>query len=130
MQLGGENQIRDEAVQDLELAMLIAVALIANATWQLFIAYSAHFKFTDSVENVSQFGADRSEAELRSRVMELAGEYDVPLTEQSFTLERDERHTVVAGSYTRPVGLFPGFSYNWPFRWHVETLSVRAATPR
>jgi hypothetical protein len=107
------------------LLKLAIVAFVANATWHLWGAYTAHFKFKDAVQSASQFGGDKSEQELRERVLYLAGEYDVPVTESDFTITRHESHTVIDGAYTRPVDLAPGFVYRWPFTWHVDTFSVK-----
>ena len=105
---------------------LIAVALVAYATWNLFTAYSAHYKFRDSVENALQFGGEQSEEQLRRRVLELAEQFDLPLASDGFTLHREDKHTISDGSYLRPVDVLPGLSYPWSFTWHVDTFTVKA----
>ena len=105
---------------------LAVVALLANATWQLFSAYSAHYRFVDAVESSTQFGSKQSDDQMRERVLELAMQYDVPVTEDTFTLLRQDKHTTIDGSYTRPVDLFPGVVYPWPFTWHVDTFTLPA----
>jgi hypothetical protein len=107
------------------LLKLAIVALLANTTWHLWGVYSAHFKFKDAAQSASQFNSEKSEQELRARILELAAQYDVPVTDANFTLRRTENHTIIDGSYTRPVELLPGFSYPFTFNWHVDTMAIR-----
>lgn len=108
------------------LLRLVAVAILANATWHIFTAYSAHYKFKDSVENASQSGSRQDESELRRRIIAIAGQFDVPITEKSFTLRRIGAHTIIDGRYARPIDMVPGLVYEWPFSWHVDTSAAKA----
>lgn len=110
------------------LLKLAIVALLANTTWHVWGVYSAHFKFKDAAETASQYNAAKGEEELRARILDLAAQYDVPVTDANFTLRRVENHTIADGSYTRPVELLPGFSFPWTFTWHVDTFSVPGAS--
>ena len=113
-----------------QLIRLVAVAIIANATWHVFTAYSAHYKFRDSVQSASQYSGERSESELASRVLEIAEQFDVPITSSDFTLRRDGSHTLIDGAYERSVEVVPGLSYSWPFTWHIDTVAMsRADSP-
>ena len=38
-------------------------------------------------------------------------------------------HTIVDGSYVRPVDLLPGYQYPWPFTWHIDTFTTPGAAP-
>lgn len=107
------------------LLKLAAVALIANATWHVWGAYGAHFKFKDAVQSLAQYSNEMPEDDLRGRVLALAAQYDVPITDASFTLSRKENHTIIDGVYTRPVELAPGFTYPWSFTWHIDTFTVK-----
>ena len=111
------------------LLKLAIVALVANATWHLWGAYTAHFKFKDAVQSASQFSSDKSEDERRQRGVYLAGEYEVPVSESDFTITREENHTIIDGAYERAIELAPGFTYRWPFKWHVDTFSVKPGRP-
>jgi hypothetical protein len=112
------------------LVKLALVALIANAVWRIGSAYIQFYRFTDAVTQAAQFGTERSRADLPQRVAQLASEYDVPLSVNDFTVQRDDRnHTVIDGSYTQPVDLAPGYRYAWPFTLHVDVLNVGAFQP-
>ena len=107
------------------LLKLAVVALIANAAWHLMTVYTAHYKFSDAVQQTTQFGNDKSIEQLKTRILALALDYDIPLTEDDFTLRRstEDKHTVVDGSYQRPVDLAPGYARPWTFKIHVDTFS-------
>lgn len=57
--------------------------------------------------------------------MDIATQFDVPVSSDSFTVRRDGNHTLIDGSYQRPIELAPALVYPWPFSWHVDTLSVQ-----
>jgi hypothetical protein len=105
------------------LIKLAIVALVANATWHVMTAYTAYYKFKDGVESAAQFSNGKSEDQLRTRILELANQFDVPVTEGNFTVRREGNHTVVEGSFVRRVDLLPFYSYPWAFAWHVDTFN-------
>ena len=109
------------------LLKLAIVALLANATWHLWGVWAAHFKFKDAVQSASQFNGSKSESELQSRILELAAQYDLPVTENNFTLRREQNHTIIDGTYVRPVEFLPGFRFPLTFNWHVDTFTMTGA---
>ena len=114
----------------LKLAIKLAiVAIIANATWRVGSAYAKHYRFTDSVQQVTQFRASKPDDEIHDRVFELASQYDIPVTDENLTITHANQHTVVHGSYTQPLDLFPGFRYDWPFTVNVDVFSTVGAVP-
>ena len=104
------------------LFKLVVVALVANAVWHLFGAYYPNFKFQDAVEYAAQNGASLSQEALRDKVVELASQYEVPLTVEQVTVSRVNTHTIVDLSYKRPIELIPGFKPEWPFSIHVDVV--------
>jgi hypothetical protein len=102
---------------------LAIVALLANATWRVGSAYLAHYKFEDGVQQATQFKGRKSDEALKQRVMELAAQYDIPVTDDQVRLQSQEHHTIVDGEYTREIELAPTFVYPWPFSFHIDTLS-------
>jgi hypothetical protein len=103
---------------------LALVAIVANATWHLFVVYSAHYKFKDAVQYAAQFRGKKTDEQLRQEVLGLATQAELPIDEDRLTVRRqDETHTTVDTGYTRTVELFPGFSYPWPFTVHVDAYT-------
>ena len=111
------------------IVKLAFVALLANATWQVFNVYWAHYKFSDAVRSTTQFRGDQSDARLRERILALAGQFDVPVSEENLEIQHVGDHTLVDSSYTRAVQLVPGFTYAWPFIVHTDTFPMQPPPP-
>ena len=109
----------------IKLILKLAIAaLIANAAWRLGSTYMAFYKFQDAVKENILFGNDKTVEQLRARTMELAAQYDLPLTDDAFTIKRSNTHTIADGSYSQPVQLLPGYTRPWPFSFHIDVLSI------
>jgi hypothetical protein len=101
---------------------LAFVALLANAAWQTINAYWPYYKFNDAVRATVQFRGRKTDAQVRERILELAQQFEVPITDENLTLRVDGKHTVVDASYVQPVALAPGYVYRWPFAVHVDAI--------
>ena len=101
---------------------LAIVAVLANATWRVGTAYLKHYQFTDAVTQATQFRGGKSDEIVHDRVFELAAAHDIPVTDDNLSVTRQQNHTVVDGVYKRPIELFPGFKYDWPFTVHIDTF--------
>ena len=106
---------------------LLLAALIANAVWHVTSAYMNFYKFQDAAVEVAQFGATKSEDELRGKVIDLAAEFDVPLADTAVIVRRENDHTYIDGSYQRQLEILPGYKYPWVFKLHVDTMSFEGA---
>lgn len=108
---------------------LAVVALVANATWQLFGAFSPHYRFKDGVQYAAQYRGDISDEALHQKILDLASQFDVPVTAADLSVRtREDKHTIVDLSYVRKVDLAPGFTYPCPFSIHVDTFSIKPPT--
>jgi len=115
----------------IKLAIKLAiVALLANAAWHLMAVYISHYKFKDAVQQATLFGNDKSVEQIKTRVLALASDYDVPLRESDVTVRRDQLHTFVDGAYSKNLDLFPGYSRPWSFELHTDTFSEAPLTGR
>src|SRR5207253_2552861 len=94
---------------------LAFVALVANATWQLFSVYSPHFKFRDAVQYAAQYRGEATDPDLQQQILASAMQFDVPVAATDVSVTHQDKHTTVKLSYVRPVELAPGFVYTWPF---------------
>jgi hypothetical protein len=104
----------------IKLAVKLALAaVIANGAWRLGSAYLSHYQFTDELRQALTVPA-HSDDELRTRVLELASKYGLPLDPDAFTTHREQRHVTVAGSYVKPIELVPGYERTWAFTWDVD----------
>jgi len=105
---------------------LALVALVANATWHLFVAYSAHYKFRDSVRYAAQNRGDKTDEQLRDYIMDLAAQADVPVPAEAIVVTHEGLATAVAASYTRPLELVPNRTYPWTFSFRIDTFTLQA----
>jgi hypothetical protein len=105
------------------IVKLAIVALVANAAWHLMTAYTSYYKFKDAIQQTTQFGNDKSVDQLKTRILTLAGDYDLPLGEDDFTVRRETLHTIVEGAYVKTIDLLPGYSRPWRFEFHTDTFS-------
>jgi hypothetical protein len=100
---------------------LLVAAVLANLTWHGWLLSSAYYKFRDALQSASQNSYGRSDDVLRGRVMELAAQYGIPLSEENFTLRRDVKQVFIDGSYVQQVDAFPGASFPWTFEFHIDS---------
>lgn len=108
------------------IVKLALVALVANATWRVGSAYASHYKFTDAVQQATQYRGEKTDDQIHDRVFELAAQYDIPVSDDNLAVRREESHTIVEGSYKQTIQLFPGFKYDWPFKVHIDTFTLGA----
>jgi hypothetical protein len=111
-------QIADVIKTIIKLAF---VALLANAAWHMFGAYLPHYKFVDGVRYAAQHRGGATDDGLREKILDLASQFEVPLTAADVSVTHEDKHTIVELSYVRPVDLAPGFTYPWAFSVRVET---------
>jgi hypothetical protein len=104
------------------LVKLAVAGLIANATWRVGGAYMTHYKFQDAIREAAQFRGRKTDDELRQRIVELAADFEVPITGDDLTLQNEASHFLVDGRYVRTVELVPGYTYPWPFTVHTDVF--------
>jgi len=102
---------------------LLVAALIANAVWHVGSAYVSYYRFKDAVKDTTLFQTTKSDDQLKQRILELASQFDVPLTDDDFVVRREHGHIYVDGSYRRVVEVVPGFKRPWGFEVHIDTLT-------
>jgi hypothetical protein len=106
------------------LLKLAVVALLANAAWHLFGAYSPNYKLQDGIQYAAQNRGQMSDDTLKEKILEIAAQFDVPVSAADVSVSREDSHTRVDLSYVRPVDLAPGFRYPWPLSIHVDVISL------
>jgi hypothetical protein len=105
---------------------LAVVALLANAAYRVGLEYLTYVKFRDAVRDAATYKTNDDD-NLRKRIMDLAGDYDIPLSQDALTIRREDRQVMVDGSYHKPIELLPTFRYDWPFTWSIEALTPATA---
>jgi hypothetical protein len=110
------------------LVKLALAGLIANAVWRIGSEYVNYYTFTDEVRNEAVY-RNQTEDQLRERVAAIAADHDLPVDEEDVSVERDERHVVIQGAYTKPIMVLPGYDYPWEFKWSIDALQLAAPLP-
>jgi hypothetical protein len=110
---------------------LAIVALLANAVFRVGSEYVTYVKFRDAMRDAAMFKAATDE-DLRRRIMDLSTDYDIPLSDDAFTIHREERHVVIDGSYRKAIEVAPTLRYQWPFSWSIDVITSTTipAVPR
>jgi len=103
--------------------IVVAIA-IANALWRSASAYLSYYRFQDAVSELATHSGERTDGQIKEKVAELAATYDEPLDADAVTVRREEHHTYIDGSYTKPVALFPGVEFQWPFALKVDGFVI------
>ena len=103
---------------------LVIVALLANAIWRIGSAYISHYRFKDAVNEMALHSKGKTLEEMKDKVLELAAAYDEPINSDAVSVRRDDPHTIIEGSYKKPVLLAPGFEYAWPFTINVDAMVI------
>jgi hypothetical protein len=101
---------------------LAIVALVANAAYRVGLEYLTYVKFRDAVRDAATYKTSDDE-DLRKRIMDLAGDYDIPLSQDAVYIHREDRQVLVDGSYQKPIEVVPTVHYQWPFTWSIEAYT-------
>ena len=110
------------------LVKLAIVALLANAAYHIGSEYLTYIKFRDAIRDAAMFKA-KNDTELMARIMDLAGQYDVPLEEENVTIERQLRQVSIDGWYDKPIEVVPNYQYPWHFGLSLEVMTPTVMLP-
>ena len=102
---------------------LAIIVLLANAVWRAGSTYLSYYKFNDAVTDVAINSKNKSDEELRDKVMALAMEYDQPIEADAVAIAHDGPRVHIDGSYKKTVSLFPGTEYQWPFSLSADSTA-------
>jgi hypothetical protein len=102
---------------------LAIVVLLANAIWRGGSTYLSYYKFNDAVTEVAINSKNKTDEDLRDKVMTLAMQYDQPIDADAVMIQHDGARVHIEGSYVKPVSLFPGTEYQWPFSLSADSTA-------
>jgi type III secretion system FlhB-like substrate exporter len=117
------------------LVKLAIAALVANAIYRVGSEYITFIKFRDGIRDAAMFKA-KTDEDLRTRIVTLASEYDIPLGDDDIAIDRENRLVTVTAEYRKPIDVLPRYAVQWPFDVSVEVqvssaeLLPGAPTPR
>ena len=105
---------------------LALLALVANATWHLFVGFSAHYKFRDGAQYAAQNRGDKTDEQLHDAIMNLAAEADLAIPPEAVVVKHEGLRTSVTASYTQTLELVPNRPYPVPFSFQIDTYSLQS----
>ena len=105
----------------------IAIFLLAaHALYRFVPVYVRHQQFKDAVNQVALFSTkDKSDVEIAGRVLELAGEYQVPLAGEAVQVRRDEGKLHIEAAYVQTIEWLPGYRRPLHFEVNAEAVDLR-----
>jgi hypothetical protein len=106
------------------IVKLAIAALVVHACWRSATVVLKYYKFKDAVHEMVLFGSAKSDVQLQSRVMELAGQYEVPVAEENVEIKRQDNRTIINANYTDQIEFVPTKFYPWQFKVNVEAFNA------
>lgn len=107
------------------LITLAIVFLIGYAGWNVAPVILNHYEFQAKLDELARFSGDRTEGDLQARVLQLAGEYDIPVTERDVQVARQADRIRIDVAYRKMLKVAPRYEYPWDYTIHVEVMAAR-----
>ena len=107
------------------LVKLLIAALVVHACWKGGTVFWRFSKLKDGAQSAALFAGQKSEAEIQSRVMEIARQLDVPIDPEKLTVRKLPNHTYVKTVYTEKIEFVPSFFYPWVFTLDLDVLTLQ-----
>lgn len=112
------------------LLRLVVFLLLAHALYRFVPPYWHYYQFKDAVRETALYSHGRADAEVVDRVMELAGQYSVPLEREQVQVSQQAQHTYIDAAWIENIEFLPTWRYPWQFEvnadvWHVPGASSR-----
>lgn len=101
----------------IRIIKLAIVICIAWGAWHAGMAAWQQFKFSNDVEQIAQFGADKDEDAVRGAVVSAAAKYGLPVTAKDVRIRRQTApaDVTIDVSYTVQIEILPRVLYPWTF---------------
>jgi hypothetical protein len=98
-----------------KLIKLAIVVLVLHGTWRAGSAYYVFYRFQDGLQEIAQFGGNRTDEALRAQVARLARELDVPVSPQAVEIRRFQGKVFIDAGYQTHIQFLPRTAYPWTF---------------
>jgi hypothetical protein len=106
-------------------------AILITASVQGGRAALKHYQFVDAIQEAMLFASSRTEDQIAERVMELAGDHQIPLEFEKLSVSRAPFQISIDAPYTDTVNVLPGFySHTWDFETKVNVRLLEDHRPR
>lgn len=106
-------------------------AILLTASVQGGRAAFKHYQFVDAIQEAMLFAGSRTEDQIADRVMELAGDHQIPLDPGNISVQRAPYLITIDAPYTDTVNVLPGvYSRPWDFETKVNVRLLEDTRPR
>jgi hypothetical protein len=110
------------------LIKLAIAALIVHGSWRAGTAYWKYYKFRDNLQATAQFAGAGTVPDLHARAMEIASEFDIPVTAEQVNVRQEKNFTFIDAAYTDRIEILPRYFYPWEFKVNVQAFTVKMPT--
>lgn len=97
------------------LIALVIVAAFVYAGYNVGTTWMHYRKFQDAVRDTALFGNDKTDDQLREKIMDQASENLIPLSPDDVTIERRAGEVVIQAQYVETVKILPGYTRRFDF---------------
>jgi hypothetical protein len=104
----------------------VAIFLLAvHALYRFVPVYVRHQQFKDAVNQVALFSSkDTPDLEIAGRVLDLAGEHEIPLSGDAVQVRREEGKLRIDATYTQTIEWVPGYRRPVQFEVNAEAVAL------
>ena len=102
------------------LVRLVVFALIVHAAVRVGPEFWHYLQLKDAVTEVASYPGRKTPEQLRDRVVQLAGEHQVPIGAQDVTVTREGNRAFVSTAWTAQLEYLPTRFYPYDFIVDVE----------
>jgi hypothetical protein len=113
------------------IIQIAVAAILITGSVQGGRAALKHYQFVDAIQEAMLFASSRTEDQIADRVMELAGDYQIPLDSSKLSVTRAPYQITIDAPYTDTVNVLPGFyTRTWDFETKVNVRLLEDHRPR
>jgi hypothetical protein len=102
------------------LIKLALVALVVHAGVKIVPVFWNYVRFRDACEEIAKFSSKKTEADIKSRVLAKASQFEVPLIDESVKVRKQGAATFISADYTGQLEYFPSRFYPYDFAVKVQ----------
>jgi hypothetical protein len=113
------------------IIQIAVAAILLTGSVQGGRAAFKHYQFVDAIQEAMLFAGSRTESQIADRVLQLAGDHQIPLEPGNVSVQRAPYTITIDAPYTDTVNVLPGvYSRNWDFETKVHVRLLEDTRPR
>ena len=89
------------------LIKLALVALVVHAGVKIVPVFWNYVRFRDACEEIAKFSSKKAEAEIKSRVLAKASQFEIPVSDDTVQVRKQGPATFITADYTGQLRVLP-----------------------